>query len=311
MANYTSSPAKATKNKLPQIKCLHLGVKTAMAPWYSAPFPAEYYTKDGQLWMCEWCLKYIRCQKTMKRHIKKCAGRPPPGNEIYRHGNLSVFEVNGRSSKFYCQNLCLLAKMFLDHKTLYYDVETFLFYVLIEWHPVCTLKPTSKRRATLCNYSIIGYFSKEKHSPANYNLSCIMTLPNQQRKGYGQFLIDFSYLLSRKEGKQCSPEKPLSDLGLISYTSYWTRKVLQYISEHTDEEIDVSKISVDTGISINDVLGVLEHHNAIRWNPREGKYQVLLEDSVLQKFAQKMAGKQDVLSVSEKFLKWIPYTCTR
>ena len=30
----------------------------------------------------------------------------------------------------YCQNLCLLAKLFLDHKTLYYDVEPFLFYVL-------------------------------------------------------------------------------------------------------------------------------------------------------------------------------------
>lgn len=32
----------------------------------------------------------------------------------------------------YCQNLCLLAKMFLDHKTLYYDVEPFLFYILTE-----------------------------------------------------------------------------------------------------------------------------------------------------------------------------------
>lgn len=32
--------------------------------------------------------------------------------------------------QIYCQNLCLLAKLFLDHKTLYYDVEPFLFYVL-------------------------------------------------------------------------------------------------------------------------------------------------------------------------------------
>jgi hypothetical protein len=35
--------------------------------------------------------------------------------------------------QIYCQNLCLLAKLFLDHKTLYYDVEPFLFYVLTEW----------------------------------------------------------------------------------------------------------------------------------------------------------------------------------
>jgi hypothetical protein len=32
----------------------------------------------------------------------------------------------------YCQNLCLVAKMFLDHKTLYYDVEPFLFYIMTE-----------------------------------------------------------------------------------------------------------------------------------------------------------------------------------
>jgi hypothetical protein len=39
-------------------------------------------------------------------------------------------KVDGNVSKLYCQNLCLLAKLFLDHKTLYYDVEPFLFYVL-------------------------------------------------------------------------------------------------------------------------------------------------------------------------------------
>lgn len=43
---------------------------------------------------------------------------------------LSIFEVDGLISKIYCQNLCLLAKLFLDHKTLYYDVEPFMFYVL-------------------------------------------------------------------------------------------------------------------------------------------------------------------------------------
>jgi hypothetical protein len=41
-----------------------------------------------------------------------------------------MFEVDGVKEKIYCQNLCLLAKLFLDHKTLYYDVDPFLFYVL-------------------------------------------------------------------------------------------------------------------------------------------------------------------------------------
>lgn len=41
-----------------------------------------------------------------------------------------MWEVDGKRYKQYCQNLCLLAKFFLDHKTLYYDVEPFLFYVM-------------------------------------------------------------------------------------------------------------------------------------------------------------------------------------
>lgn len=90
----------------------------------------------------------------------------------------TVFEVDGNQNKFYCQNLCLLAKLFLDHKTLYYDVEPFLFYVL------------TQNDDTGCH--LVGYFSKEKHCQQKYNVSCIMTLPQYQRKGYGRFLIDFS-----------------------------------------------------------------------------------------------------------------------
>jgi GNAT superfamily N-acetyltransferase len=38
----------------------------------------------------------------------------------------------------------------------------------------------------------VGYFSKEKHCAQKYNVSCIMTMPHYQRKGYGRLLIDFS-----------------------------------------------------------------------------------------------------------------------
>jgi hypothetical protein len=126
----------------------------------------------------------------------KCKVRHPPGDEIYRDGNVSVFEVDGRKNKvslhfiflagkmglsteqIYCQNLCLLSKMFLDHKSLFYDVEPFLFYVMTEIDDV--------------GARFVGYFSKEKRSPKDYNVSCIMTLPVRQRKGWGNLLIDFS-----------------------------------------------------------------------------------------------------------------------
>lgn len=80
--------------------------------------------------------------------------------------------------QIYCQNLCLLSKMFLDHKSLFYDVEPFLFYVMTE------VDDDGAR--------FVGYFSKEKMSPKDYNVSCIMTLPVRQRQGWGNLLIDFS-----------------------------------------------------------------------------------------------------------------------
>lgn len=85
-------------------------------------------------------------------------------------------KLKGR--QIYCQNLCLLSKMFLDHKSLFYDVEPFLFYVMTE---------VDERGARF-----VGYFSKEKRSVKEYNLSCIMTLPVRQRQGWGNLLIDFS-----------------------------------------------------------------------------------------------------------------------
>jgi hypothetical protein len=58
--------------------------------------------------------------------------------------------VDGNINKIYCQNLCLLAKLFLDHKTLYYDVEPFLFYVLTKNDSkVCYL------RGNNCNFILL------------------------------------------------------------------------------------------------------------------------------------------------------------
>ncbi|KAG8993528.1 hypothetical protein FRB90_000675 [Tulasnella sp. 427] len=210
--------------------------------WYDAPFPEEYASvPDGMLWICEFCLKYMKSRFSAGRHRLKCKARSPPGDEIYRDESVSIFEI-------YCQNLCLLSKMFLDHKSLFYDVEPFLFYVMTETDEV--------------GARFIGYFSKEKRSPKEYNLSCIMTLPVRQKKGYGNFLIDFSYLLSKKEGRIGGPETPLSALGALSYKRYRTLSIMYYLKD-APTDVTLPGISAETSMTIEDIYVTLQDKDMI------------------------------------------------
>ncbi|XP_025158019.1 histone acetyltransferase KAT7 [Harpegnathos saltator] len=103
--------------------------KWEMEVWYQSPYPEEF-SRAPKLYLCEYCLRYAKSRQVLRRHREKCLWRHPPGHEVYRKDKIGVWEVDGKRYKQYCQNLCLLAKFFLDHKTLYYDVEPFLFYVM-------------------------------------------------------------------------------------------------------------------------------------------------------------------------------------
>lgn len=154
-----------------------------------------------------------------------------------------------------CQNLCLLAKLFLDHKTLYYDVDPFWFYIVTE---------VDNEGA-----HIVGYFSKEKVSAEDYNLACILTFPQHQKSGYGKFIISLSYELSKRERKVGSPEKPLSDLGKISYRSYWTHVLMHLLSQHSKEgnikSLSIKAISTITAIKVEDILSTFQSLNMIQY----------------------------------------------
>ena len=234
--------------KVKNVDKIELG-RYEMETWYFSPLPREYWNVK-KLYFSEYDLAFFKRREDMVRHLKKVRILHPPGIEIYRHKGISMFEVDGKKAKQYCQNLCYLAKLFLDHKTLYYDVDLFLFYIMCE---------CDERGAHM-----VGYFSKEKASEEGYNLACILTFPAYQRRGYGKFLISFSYELSKLEQKVGTPERPLSDLGLVSYRGYWTRTLLNILKDQ-EGSVSVKELSELTMIRTEDIINTLQHLNMIQY----------------------------------------------
>jgi histone acetyltransferase SAS3 len=265
--------------------------------WYAAPYPEEY-SRNKALFICEFCLKYMESDIVAWRHKTKCPWKHPPGDEIYRDGKIMIFEVDGRKNPLYCQYLCLLAKLFLGSKTLYYDVEPFLFYVMTEYDELG------------CHF--VGYFSKEKRPSSLNNVSCILVLPIHQRKGYGHLLIDFSYLLTRVEKKTGSPEKPLSDMGLVSYRNYWRLVLCYYLRDFKpgDKTPSIRKISDDMGLTPDDVISGLDALGALIRDTQSGTYAMKLTTDyyheVIRQHEQKGYAK-----LNPKGLVWTPYIMGR
>jgi histone acetyltransferase HTATIP len=238
---------QAEVSRVRNLEKIQMG-KHEIEPWYFSPYPIEFSDCD-MVNICEFCLGYFGDIKMFERHRKKCTLQHPPGNEIYRDDYISFFEIDGRRQRTWCRNLCLLSKLFLDHKTLYYDVDPFLFYCM------------TTRDEYGCH--LVGYFSKEKESAEGYNVACILTLPQYQRKGFGRLLIQFSYELSRKENKQGSPEKPLSDLGLLGYRAYWQETIVEMLMDGK-AEANIEDLAFKAAMTTNDVLHTLQNLNMIR-----------------------------------------------
>eukprot|EP00227_Mantoniella_beaufortii_P009750 CAMPEP_0197575486 /NCGR_PEP_ID=MMETSP1326-20131121/866_1 /TAXON_ID=1155430 /ORGANISM="Genus nov. species nov., Strain RCC2288" /LENGTH=487 /DNA_ID=CAMNT_0043138263 /DNA_START=129 /DNA_END=1592 /DNA_ORIENTATION=- len=281
--------------KVRNILTVELG-KHAMDTWYFSPFPPEY-THCKKLYFCEFTLNFFKRKEQLQRHLRKNELYHPPGDEIYRNEikgrTCSFFEVDGKKEKMFCQNLCYIAKLFLDHKTLYYDVDLFLFYILCE---------VDER-----GYHIVGYFSKEKCSEEGYNLACILTLPAYQRKGYGKMLISFSYELSKKEGKVGTPERPLSDLGLVSYRGYWTRELLNILQDPSRTVMSIKDLSDLTCIKTEDIISTLQHLNLLAY--QKGAYVICAAPEIITKHL-KAAGSPGVVVDPGKLI-WTPYNAEK
>lgn len=175
--------------------------------------------------------------------------RGPPGVSIYEQDNFSIYEIDGEENKLFTQNLSLFAKLFLETKSVFFDVTSFLYYLLVYDDPD---PPQDSRHK---GPQVVGFFSKEKLSWDNNNLACILVFPPWQRKGFGQVLMGVSYVLSKREGRLGGPEKPVSELGRKSYERFWAGMIARAIIRMPNKKaITVEDLVQETYISHEDIL---------------------------------------------------------
>lgn len=170
-----------------------------------------------------------------------------------------------------------------SHIMLESDCTPFLFYVFCESDDT--------------GYHIVGYFSKEKISQSKFNLACILTLPCHQRKGYGKLIISLSYELSKIEEKVGSPEKPISDLGKVSYMSYWSTTLLKLLSNKSSsitnsnnsfDQISIEELSRITCITTDDIIETLKFLHILIWY--KGRW--VFSDTALQQCLREREEKR-------------------
>jgi MOZ/SAS family/MYST family zinc finger domain len=217
-----SNSAKITKQHVERgVKRVVLG-DLSFHTWYHSIYPEELVSKDSELlYVCRWCFRYTCDAGAYATHVKVCDRRTsPPGIKVYEHGGYAVWEIDGEDDKLFAQNLSLFSKLFLDHKSVFFDVSSFLYYVLTFADPT---EPDE--------YHVLGYFSKEKLSWDPNNLACILIFPPYQHKRLGKLLMGVSYKLSAWEwepGLIGGPERPLSELGRRSYTRFWEERMARH-----------------------------------------------------------------------------------
>ena len=273
--------------KVRRIEYLEMGPHRCKA-WYFSPFP-EHFQDLETLFACEFYLKAFKHREEVHLHAPRCLVRHPPGNEIYRDQGVSVFEVDGAVSPLYCENLAFIAKLFLDHKTLEFDVSPFLFYVLTERDEQ--------------GWRFVGYFSKEKESDQDYNLACILVFPFIQRSGYGKFLISLSYQLSRIERKKGTPERPLSDLGFRAYLKWWAEVLIAELRKHKGV-LSIAELSDLTYIKEDDIIMTWEKLRVLRCDA-SGNWRLYANAGYLDQ-VQATFGPPGRILKPEK-LHWAPY----
>ncbi|KAI3402387.2 SAS2 [Candida oxycetoniae] len=221
----------------------------------------EYWIEN--LTVCEYCFKYSARRDEVTNHTRRCKlnrAKPNIGKLVYYdfHKDIIIREIRGFQEPLLCQNLCLFGKLFLDDKSVYYNIDHFNFYIYYGKDGEENFKP-------------MAFFSKEmiSYESAN-NLACICVFPPFQRRHIGAMLIEFSYKIAKSLSEESSgPEVPLSPFGKVAYLRFWSKSVASILTkkQKASKSFTLEELSKTTGYRKEDILYTLEHMNILVLKP--------------------------------------------
>lgn len=141
----------------------------------------EFVWNKNKFFFCAFCLTDIKSKaKFLLHRQEECKMRAPHFSEIYRCGDISVFETDGEANYSYCGKLLFIVNLFLNATCLNKNVETLIFYMLT--------------RNDINGCHLVGFFLKEKYAIEKNYITCIVIVPQYQNESFDKFLLDFSKL---------------------------------------------------------------------------------------------------------------------
>lgn len=284
-----------------------LGIHTTETKKLQSPTSTSNDIWLDTLFVCEYCFKYCDEQSLMTAHRVVCPKNttfPQTGRLVYRDpiSKYAIKQVRGYRHQLFCQNLCLFAKLFLDDKSVYYNVDAYEFFVLYGL-------PESASDFDQ-NMIPMGYFSHELAAwDTDNNLACICVFPPFQNRRLGTLLIDLLYEVPRVLHGQCGPtgpEFPLLPFGRATYLRYWAKRLAHILlcSLQRKTLFTLQDLSDLSDFRKDDILLTLEYMKVLgRGGSGEDSSAVLLLGD-LQKWStkNKIETAQDMRMLNQDYL---------
>ena len=107
-------------------------------------------------------------------------------------------------------------------------------------------------------------------------------------------------MLNKIEGTCGSPEKPLSDLGKLSYRSYWSWTIINILKEAGNRTLSIKEISKMTGFTNADIIDTLNSLSLIKY--WKGQHIVCVTPKQIEDHLKTIAPKRPIIEVEPYYL---------